>query len=454
MVRRLATGLLLIGLAPWWVGPGPAPSPTLTQRGREILSGPSLHPDLADALAGGFRLLVGRAPLKVQLWLENADGYATRWNAGSGGTVEAGGARGRMVRFPRPGVYHPSVTLSAPGRPSITLQQRIVVLSAEPASTATGKLGVNQDLAWDPPEQIASEVALMKSAGVQWLRLPLRWHWLEPERGVYRWNRVDGVVDRAAGAGLQLLAVLGGTPTWSSGVAAHDLPPGVYWDAYEPPDARDFADYVYHVAEHFRGRVRAYELFNEPNSPTHWRPAPNAAHFVELLCAGYFAAKYADPESVVVAGGLNGNGLSRGRADPRTRDFLKAIYRSPGAACFDVMAIHPFAHPTENGLAGLQVWVDETRRYMRAQGDTRELWLTEVGWSSGRQQWGHTTITPAQQADWVRTVYRELVGPEKVFWYNFKEVRPHPTDPEFQWGWLRFDLTPKPAYWSFLELGT
>lgn len=438
MVRRLASGLVLIALVPGVLLPVDQPRP-------------SLHPNLGDAEVGGFSLLVGASPFTVPLWLEHAGGYATRWDLDGGGMVDASAAGLLRVRFARPGVYYPSVTLSSPDRPTITMRQRIVVLGAGPAAALPGRFGVNQDLAWDPPEQLGPEITLMKAAGVQWLRLPLRWHWLEPERDHYRWDRVDGVVDRAASAGLQLLAVLGGTPAWSSGVAARDLPPGMYWDAYEPSDARDFAEYVYHVAEHFRGRVRAYELFNEPNSPTHWRPAPNAARFVELLCAGYFAAKYADPDSVVVAGGLNGNGLTRGRDDPKTRDFLKAIYRSQGAACFDVMAIHPFAHPTENGLAGLQAWVDEARRYMAALGDTRELWLTEVGWSSGAHQWGHPTITEAQQAAWVRTVYRDLKGPEKVFWYNFKEVRRHPSDPEFQWGWLRYDLVPKPAYWSFVE---
>lgn len=313
---------------------------------------------------------------------------------------------------------------------------------------AGGRNGVNQDLEWDPPDQVEAEIRLMRLAGVQWLRLPLRWNWLEPEPGVYRWDRVDPVVDRAAGAGLKLLAVLGGTPAWSSGVTARNLAVGVHRDAFAPRSDGAFADYVSHVVQHFRGRVLAYEMFNEPNSPNHWQPSPNAARFVELLCAGYRAAKRADGHSVVVAGGLNGNGLSQGPAG--SRDFLETIYAGEGAGCFDVLAIHPFAHPIEQGLDGLQAWVDETRRYMSARQDDRQLWLTEVGWSSGLRQWGHPTITEAQQAAWVRTVYHDLQGAQKVFWYNFKEVRRDPTDPEFQWGWLRYDLAPKAAFWSFV----
>lgn len=334
-----------------------------------------------------------------------------------------------------------------------------LLATAEPArpaaqlpAVASEKYGVNQDLVWDPAEQVNAEISLMKSAGVEWLRLPLRWNWLEPERDRYRWDRVDDVADRAAGAGLKLLAVLGGTPSWSSGVPAGGVADGVHADAFPPLSDRDFAQYVYRVVQHFRGRIQAYELFNEPNSPNHWRPAPEAARFIDLLCAGYRAAKTADPQSMIVAGGLNGNGLSQGPDAPATRNFLKAIYAGPGARCFDVMAIHPFVHPTEMGLPAIQAWVDETRRYMMAEGDTRQLWLTEVGWSSGQRQWGHSTISEAEQARWVTTVYRDLEGAQKIFWYNFKEVRPHPSDPEFQWGWLRYDLLPKPAYWSFTDL--
>jgi hypothetical protein len=43
--------------------------------------------------------------------------------------------------------------------------------TAQPLTISAGKYGVNQDLAWDPPDQVVAEIRLMKSAGVQWLRL-------------------------------------------------------------------------------------------------------------------------------------------------------------------------------------------------------------------------------------------------------------------------------------------
>jgi hypothetical protein len=413
---------------------------------------PVLHPNLDDALASGFATVVGRAPFATQLWLDGASGFTARWDTDGDGSLDASGVLSQTARFRAAGVYEPSVTLSAPGQPDLTLRQRIVVLGDTSVRSEPGRFGVNEDLGWDPPAQIPAQIALMKDVGVEWVRMPVRWQWLEPQRGDFFWERYESRVDQARGAGLELLAVLGGTPLWSSGIDRRALPRGVDWDSFEPRETRDFAAYVYRVVERFRGRIGAYEMMNEPNSPAHWNPRPNASRFIELLCAGYLAAKYADPNAVIVAGGLNGNGLSLGWEAPESRDFLKAIYAGQGARCFDVMAIHPFAHPTENGIVALQSWIDETKRFMTAQGDRRELWLTETGWSSGRSLWGHTTISEEQQAAWVGAIYQGVVGPQKIFWYNFKEDRADPTDPEAQWGWLRYDLTPKPAFKTFSDL--
>jgi hypothetical protein len=408
---------------------------------------PALRPNLSDAVSEGFDLLVGEAPFEVVFTLENVEGYAVRWEGDE--TPRRGDAPTRVLRFDQAGEHYAVVHLSAPGRRSVTLSQKVVVLSGDPAPSLPGKDGVNQDLVRDRREHVALQVPLMAAAGVQWVRMPIRWFTVEPERDAYTWTAVDPVVDQVTAAGMEVLAVLGSTPSWASGVARGEVPEDAHWDAYEPTSVADFARYAHAVASHYRGRIRAYEIFNEPNTPTHWRPWPDAQRFVEFLCAGYAAVKYADPSHVVVVGGLNGNGLTLGWETPEGRDFLKAIYAGPGRHCFDVMAIHPFAHPVADGLPTLQAWVDQTRGYMRAQGDARELWLTEVGWSTGPNLWGHPTISEAQQADWVEAIYRDLIGPEKVFWYNFKDTRRHSTDPEHRWGWLHFDLEPKPAYERF-----
>jgi PKD repeat protein len=412
-----------------------------------------LHPNLSDALTNGFHLLAGRAPFVVQFRLENAHRYRVAWDFDGNGSVEAQAGATARVRFDQPGEHTASVTLADEAGTRLTLTQKIVVLDGNPPQSPPGKFGVNQDLVWDRPAQLNRELELMRAAGVEWVRLPMRWWVVENRDRQLTWDKMDNVVAAAHEHELEILAVLDEAPQWSNPAAWREWETkGEVHASYPPELIGDFARYVYNVVRHYRGRVRAYELLNEPNSANHWRPKPDAELFVQYLCAGYYAAKYADPDSVVVVGGLNGNGLALDWQPPEARDFLKTIYSGPGRECFDVMAIHPFAHPTEDGLPGLQSWVDETRMYMLAQSDRRELWITETGWSSGPNLWGHATISEAQQAAWVETIYRDLVGPQKIFWYNFKEGRRRATDPESQWGWLRSDLEPKPAYESFKAL--
>src|SRR5258708_30591681 len=57
---------------------------------------PVLHPNLADALSGGFTLLVGQAPFEARLWIENSSGYQAAWALGGAEPVAAGQA-GKVV---------------------------------------------------------------------------------------------------------------------------------------------------------------------------------------------------------------------------------------------------------------------------------------------------------------------------------------------------------------------
>jgi len=434
----LALAIVLLGLAFSWRAWNACPTPIL-------------HPTLREVFANNFQSVVSRAPLTVTLTLENAGLCTSEWES-AGGSGVAISPQTYQVIFDQAGVYSPSVTLRFLGLPRAHLTRRVVVLSEQPAVSLPGRYGVNQDLAWDPPASVEPQLAMLQTAGVQWVRLPLRWVMLEHERGEYWWETTDRVIAAVNQHDLKVLAVLGGTPLWASGVDPALVPAGIPLDAYAPQHPADFAEYVYYLTKHYAGQIQAYEVLNEPNSLNHWRPQPDAEQFATLLCAGYRAIKYVDPQKVVVMGGLNGNGLFLGWEPPTGRDFLKKIYAGEGRHCFDVVALHPFAHPTQDGVDTLQRWLDAAREFLDAHNDPREIWLTEAGWSSGEQLWGHTTITEDEQAAWVTTVYQEVHGPTKIFWYNFREGQRTSSDPEQHWGWVRYDLSPKPAYAAFLAL--
>src|SRR5438105_11677195 len=146
--KRLALLVLLL------VAYAPPPAPPVVASGPQ----PGLHPILTDALSSGFALLVGQAPFAARLWIDDAAGYQPTWELDGAEPIGVGGVGSVVARFDRPGVYFPSVRLTRPLRPTITLSQKIVVLSSAPNPSVSGKMGINQDLAWDFPEDIPTEV--------------------------------------------------------------------------------------------------------------------------------------------------------------------------------------------------------------------------------------------------------------------------------------------------------
>jgi hypothetical protein len=69
------------------------------------------------------------------------------------------------------------------------------------------------------------------------------------------------------------------------------------------PNASRFGDFASAAAEHFKGRVDRYSIWNEPNYPAWLSPqATSASQYRKLYLAGYHAIKTADPSAQVLIG--------------------------------------------------------------------------------------------------------------------------------------------------------
>jgi GH35 family endo-1,4-beta-xylanase len=147
-----------------------------------------------------------------------------------------------------------------------------------------------------------------RASGAGGNRWELRWDRIEPAPGRYDWSEVDAVVAANEAAGLPLLAILIGTPAWAADGRASSVPSGL--DA--PPIMPDgtagernvWGRFVHAVAKRYRGRIAAYEVWNEPNRPDFWGGTPE--QYYRLLSAGMAAIRHADPNARVVLGGLDG----------------------------------------------------------------------------------------------------------------------------------------------------
>ncbi len=289
---------------------------------------------------------------------------------------------------------------------------------------------------------------LARSAGFDTLVQVFAWREIEPTRGQFHWEVTDQVVAGAEYYGLDLVVRLDQHPTWVSDVQ----PP-----LNAPPDALgDYQHFVERVAWRYRGRIRAYIIWNEPNLALEWGghpPSPDA--FAQLLRVGYRAVKAGDPKALVVAAGLaptNGDGDQA--MDERA--FLQGLYDAGAAPYFDVLGAHAYGFglppdapaSANHGLVFRRL--ESLRAIMLENGDGHKpVWITEMGWTvDSPPNQPDIGVSLAQQADYLSAalgqVRREWPWVELLAVWNLSQ--PEPGDPFG--GYSLIDLTgkPRPAY--------
>ena len=334
------------------------------------------------------------------------------------------------------------------------------------------------------PEKRERTLQMVADAGFHWIRQAFPWEDIEIHgKGDFvdrrndldgdgqvdpidAWAKYDQIVELAEWHGLEIIARLGNPPDWSR---SGDRGP------FAPPDRlEDFGDYVAAVVSRYRGRIRYYQIWNEPNIYPEWGEQPvDPEGYTELLCLAYRRVKEADPQAVVIAGALAqtvsldpGPGPGTGLND---LVFLQRMYDAGAGGCFDIVAVNDYilwSAPTDRRLHPLTINYGRIlylRDLMVANGDARKpIWIGEMNANAVPddptiQDWGrYGRVTLEQQARYAPLAYQRAmeewpwVGVIN-FWF-FKRA----SDAERGQSWYYFrmvepDFTPLPVYGAMQE---
>lgn len=199
------------------------------------------------------------------------------------------------------------------------------------------------------------------------------------------------LVDKAIELGLEVYFVFGDPPC-PHNVVCGIRPPGATW-VWEAPPAGLHADLTYRLkslVRDFRGRVKIFEIWNEPNLGLFWGGRPDARAYVVMLRVAYNAVKAEDPKAIVLGGSLGGT------PEPYLREMY-AVAREGGLPLpWDALAIHPYSGSRDAMIcdARFPTWtfscpdrsggIQAIRRVMDepAHADSSPIYLTEFGWST------------------------------------------------------------------------
>jgi hypothetical protein len=341
-----------------------------------------------------------------------------------------------MVRFYRWAVLLLLVTLCIPVNGS----------QAAPAANETRSVfGINSHIASRYPDfqrlDLAANAVIETNAG--WAREEFQMHRIQPRRGEFDWGFNDKMVDLLTARGVQIVGVLFPAAGWATPFAGDaESEPSNY-----APDPALFADFAARVVERYRDRITYWQIWNEPENATFWKPRPNAAEYSNLLRAVYPAIKRANPNAQVLSAGIV----------PFDQSFLRAIAVNDGWNSFDILAVHPYVDPNtpeagqidSAGIAAVKVLADTL--------GSKPIWVTEFGWSTGPSDRAPSQpTTEDNQANYLvrSAALMRAAGAERIIWYVLRDEGPNRN----RYGLYNFGngLTdfsqPKPALTAFRTL--
>ncbi len=333
--------------------------------------------------------------------------------------------------------------------------------------------GANTFLQLEPdPENVRRSLAMMRDGGIRWARQHFPWEDIEihgrgdfEDRrngpGISAWAKYDRIVDMATDHQVQLLVRLDDPPAW-----AYADPEAAGAQKGPPDDLEDYGRFVAEVVGRYCGRLRYYQIWNEPNIYPEWGEADvDPAGYAELLAVAARHARQACDDVVIVSAALAPTTEPGGRNMHDLR-YLEALYDAGWQDDFDVLAAQAFGLWT--GPNDHRVSENRTnfvrpllvRDIMVARGDAHKpVWITEFGWDSPPEAMDapYGRVSEAKRAEYTVRAYERIatewpwIGPAFLWFFRRPSYEWH-TRPEGYFRIVEPNWTQLPTYRALSEL--
>lgn len=352
---------------------------------------------------------------------------------------------------PAEGFYTIDVRLETEREELATAVTTAVVLPRETPTGRTNNFGVVAHLKHVPVADMELRLDLLSRMGANWVREGFLWDLIEPQEGVFRWERFDAIVSGADKRGVRVLPIAAYGSVWAS-TAASSASAAEKKQSMPKIDA--WERYVTALAKRYGSTCPVWEIWNEPNGLGFWKPYPDAALYAELLAAAYASIKRVNPALKVMVAGFSPKYHLKDQPKIHEALFLKTIYEKRPRP-FDYTAYHPYTAPatdTSNAaiVKKLLDMPSSLRDVLAAHNDEGlPMWFTEMGTPT------RSFMTKERAAEYlvllfVKALTQSNIGP--CFWYDLVDDGTNQNDSEHNFGLLHRDYTPKPGFYAYHTL--
>lgn len=304
-------------------------------------------------------------------------------------------------------------------------------------------LGVNAHFLWFPKSDYQTQILRYKELGLEWVRVDLHWDTIEPKKGQYKWKLIDPLINLLDDQQLHSVFYLVGSAPFATTAPEDSATP----DQYPPSDPQLFANRMVTLAKRYPG-IDAWQVWNEPNLPSFWRPQEDPAGYWQLLNTTARALHARAPGRDVVTGGM-----AYYSQMPVVGGLMLQSLLEMGLPELDtVVAYHPYSELPEgelpSGSLDMLPAVKQINSALRSSG-IEQIWATEWGWSSydGPKEL-QAIIGEDGQADYTlrRLVLMSALDFDRVFLFALSDLDERASARDQHYGLLDIDGEPKPVY--------
>jgi hypothetical protein len=288
----------------------------------------------------------------------------------------------------------------------------------------------------------ARDLDLITNAGFKFARMDFSWQATEQKAGVYNWAEYDELTTNLEQRGLRAIYILDYVnELYEPMVDAHravgePAPERHLASPRHPESVAAFARWSAAAASHFQGRHILWEIYNEPNGGF-WRPKPDAAEYTTMAQATAKAIREAEPSATIIAPAMSGFDWN----------YMEYFLKSGVLEFLDGVSVHPY-RPSDGPPETAGADYKKLRELIdRCAPSTKR---GKIPILSG--EWGYASNTKGvsletQAAFAVRQQLSNLLnGVPLSIWYDWKNDGRDPEDGEQNFGTVKDDLQPKPAY--------
>ena len=286
----------------------------------------------------------------------------------------------------------------------------------------------------------ARDLDLIAAGGFKVVRMDFSWGATERKRGEYDWSAYDDLTAELEKRGLRAVYILDYSNVLYEEeiVSENPVTHRTVRDTASPQHPESvaaFACWAAAAAKHYRGRHVLWEIWNEPNIGF-WKPRPDVKQYAALCLATCKAVRAADPDATVVA--------------PATSqvpaEFLESLFAAGVLADLDAVSVHPYRQPDRPPETAAEDYRKLRRLIERhAPDDKKQLPILSGEWGYSSHTKG---VSPETQAAYLARMQLAnlLAGVPLSIWYDWQDDGPDRRELEHNFGTVRQDLGPKPAY--------